>query len=100
MLTKRLIVCLDVKGGRVVKGVQFIELRDVGDPVALAERYEARGRRRDRLPRHLGQCRRARHAARRGSAHRRAVVHPADYRRRRTHRGRRGRARSVPGRTR
>jgi cyclase len=43
LLTKRLIVCLDVKGGRVVKGVQFVELRDVGDPVALAERYEAEG---------------------------------------------------------
>lgn len=43
MLTKRLIVCLDVKGGRVVKGVQFVELRDVGDPVALATRYEAEG---------------------------------------------------------
>jgi cyclase len=43
MLTKRLIVCLDVKGGRVVKGVQFVELRDVGDPVALAERYEGEG---------------------------------------------------------
>jgi len=43
MLTKRLIVCLDVRGGRVVKGVQFVELRDVGDPVALATRYEAEG---------------------------------------------------------
>jgi cyclase len=43
VLTKRLIVCLDVKGGRVVKGVQFVELRDVGDPVALAERYEGEG---------------------------------------------------------
>jgi cyclase len=43
VLTKRLIVCLDVKGGRVVKGVQFVELRDVGDPVALAERYEREG---------------------------------------------------------
>ena len=43
MLTRRLIVCLDVKGGRVVKGVQFVELRDVGDPVALATRYEAEG---------------------------------------------------------
>ena len=38
MLTRRLIVCLDVKGGRVVKGVKFVDLRDVGDPVALAER--------------------------------------------------------------
>ena len=43
MLTRRVIVCLDVKGGRVVKGVQFVELRDVGDPVALATRYEAEG---------------------------------------------------------
>ncbi|HSJ64153.1 MAG TPA: imidazole glycerol phosphate synthase subunit HisF [Gemmatimonadaceae bacterium] len=43
MLVKRLVVCLDVKGGRVVKGVQFESLRDVGDPVALAERYEAEG---------------------------------------------------------
>ncbi len=43
MLTRRLIVCLDVKGGRVVKGTQFVDLRDVGDPVALAERYEAEG---------------------------------------------------------
>jgi cyclase len=43
MLTRRVIVCLDVRGGRVVKGVQFVELRDVGDPVALAERYEGEG---------------------------------------------------------
>ena len=43
MLTRRLIVCLDVAGGRVVKGVQFESLRDVGDPVVLAERYEREG---------------------------------------------------------
>ncbi|HLL56029.1 MAG TPA: imidazole glycerol phosphate synthase subunit HisF [Myxococcaceae bacterium] len=43
MLTRRLIVCLDVKGGRVVKGVQFENLRDVGDPVELAARYEREG---------------------------------------------------------
>lgn len=43
MLTRRIIVCLDVKAGRVVKGVQFESLRDVGDPVALATRYEAEG---------------------------------------------------------
>ena len=43
MLTRRLIVCLDVKGSRVVKGVQFEGLRDVGDPVSLAARYEAEG---------------------------------------------------------
>ncbi len=43
MLTRRVIVCLDVQGGRVVKGVQFVQLRDVGDPVSLAERYESEG---------------------------------------------------------
>lgn len=43
MLTRRVIVCLDVRGGRVVKGVRFESLRDVGDPVELAERYEAAG---------------------------------------------------------
>jgi imidazole glycerol-phosphate synthase subunit HisF len=43
MVTRRVIVCLDVKGSRVVKGVQFEALRDVGDPVELAARYEADG---------------------------------------------------------
>jgi cyclase len=43
MLTRRLIVCLDVRGGRVVKGTQFVDLRDVGDPVELSARYEAEG---------------------------------------------------------
>jgi len=43
VLTRRLIVCLDVKGARVVKGVNFVGLRDVGDPVVLAEHYEAEG---------------------------------------------------------
>jgi len=43
MLTKRIIPCLDVKDGRVVKGVQFIELRDAGDPVEAAEAYDAQG---------------------------------------------------------
>ena len=43
MLLNRLIVCLDVKAGRVVKGVQFVQLRDVGDPVELAARYEREG---------------------------------------------------------
>ncbi|MBI3014564.1 MAG: imidazole glycerol phosphate synthase subunit HisF [Candidatus Tectomicrobia bacterium] len=40
MLAKRIIPCLDVKGGRVVKGVQFVGLRDAGDPVEVAERYD------------------------------------------------------------
>jgi cyclase len=43
MLRPRIIVCLDVKNGRVVKGTAFKELRDVGDPVELAARYEAEG---------------------------------------------------------
>ena len=43
MLTKRIIPCLDVKGGRVVKGVSFVELRDAGDPVEAATAYEAQG---------------------------------------------------------
>lgn len=43
MLTRRVIACLDVKGGRVVKGTQFVALRDVGDPVELATRYEDAG---------------------------------------------------------
>lgn len=43
MLTKRIIPCLDVKDGRVVKGVSFVELRDAGDPVLCAKAYEAQG---------------------------------------------------------
>ncbi|HAC78821.1 MAG TPA: imidazole glycerol phosphate synthase subunit HisF, partial [Deltaproteobacteria bacterium] len=43
MLAKRIIPCLDVKGGRVVKGVSFVGLRDAGDPVEVAERYDAEG---------------------------------------------------------
>lgn len=43
MLSRRVIVCLDVRAGRVVKGVQFTALRDVGDPAELAQRYEAEG---------------------------------------------------------
>jgi imidazole glycerol-phosphate synthase subunit HisF len=42
-LAKRVIVCLDVRDGRVAKGVRFEQLRDVGDPVELAERYERDG---------------------------------------------------------
>lgn len=41
MLTKRVIPCMDVKDGRVVKGVNFVGLRDAGDPIELAQRYDA-----------------------------------------------------------
>ena len=43
MLFKRIIPCLDVNGGRVVKGVNFVGLRDAGDPVEIAARYNAQG---------------------------------------------------------
>jgi cyclase len=43
MLAKRIIPCLDVTAGRVVKGVSFVELRDAGDPVEIAKRYDAQG---------------------------------------------------------
>ncbi len=43
MQTKRIIPCLDVKDGRVVKGVKFVDLKDAGDPVEIAKRYENEG---------------------------------------------------------
>ncbi len=42
-LAKRVVACLDVSNGRVVKGTRFVELRDIGDPIALAASYEAQG---------------------------------------------------------
>ena len=43
MLTKRIIPCLDVNNGRVVKGVNFVNLQDAGDPVAVAKAYDEAG---------------------------------------------------------
>ena len=43
MITKRIIPCLDVKDGRVVKGIQFVQLKDAGDPVELAKVYDEEG---------------------------------------------------------
>ena len=43
MLKKRIIPCLDIKDGRTVKGINFVEIRDAGDPIALAKRYVAQG---------------------------------------------------------
>ena len=43
MLAKRIIPCLDVAAGRVVKGVNFVELKDAGDPVEIARRYDEQG---------------------------------------------------------
>jgi cyclase len=42
-LKTRIIPCLDVKDGRTVKGVNFVDLKDAGDPVALAKAYDAQG---------------------------------------------------------
>src|SRR6202163_602056 len=42
-LARRIIPCLDVKDGRVVKGINFLQLRDAGDPVEVARRYEEQG---------------------------------------------------------
>ena len=42
-LAKRIIPCLDVDNGRVVKGVQFVDIRDAGDPVEIARRYDEQG---------------------------------------------------------
>ncbi|MCK5648904.1 MAG: imidazole glycerol phosphate synthase subunit HisF, partial [Gammaproteobacteria bacterium] len=42
-LAKRIIPCLDVDKGRVVKGVQFLDIRDAGDPVEVARRYNSEG---------------------------------------------------------
>ena len=42
-LAKRIIPCLDVDAGRVVKGVQFVDIRDAGDPVEIARRYDKEG---------------------------------------------------------
>ena len=42
-LAKRIIPCLDVDAGRVVKGVQFVDIRDAGDPVEIAKRYDEQG---------------------------------------------------------
>ena len=44
MFTKRIIPCLDVKDGRVVKGVNFVGLKDAGDPVEIAKAYDAQER--------------------------------------------------------
>ena len=83
MLRRRVIPCLDVADGRVVKGTRFVDLVDEGDPPELAERYASRGRRRARLPRHHGRARAPRHAPRDRRADGPPGVHPADRRRRR-----------------
>ena len=85
MFKVRVIPCLDVKDGRVVKGVNFVNLRDAGDPVEAAIAYDEGRRRRTDLPRHHREPREPRHHARRGAAHGRGLLHAAHRRRRRAH---------------
>ena len=97
----RVIPCLDVDAGRVVKGVNFRDLRDAGDPVELAARLRRRGRRRADLPRHHRVVARAGTTMlRRRAPHRRAGVHPADRRRRRPHASTTSTGCCAPARTR
>ena len=82
MLAKRIIPCLDVNHGRVVKGTNFVNLRDAGDPVAVAARYDEEGA--DEL---VFLDITASHEDRddpsgRRPAHRRSLLHAADGRRR------------------
>ena len=92
----RVIPCLDVDAGRVVKGVRFVDLFDAGDPVELAARYDAEGADEICFLDITASLGRPRHHARRGRADGRRDVHPA-HRRRRGARGR-GRTPAPSGR--
>ena len=100
MLAKRIIPCLDVTSGRVVKGVNFVDLRDAGDPVEIARRYDEQGA--DELSfldiTASSDERGTDPAHHRGGG--RAGVHPADRRRRRAHGGRTCATCSTPAPTR
>ena len=82
MPLKRLIPCLDVDDGRVVKGTNFVDIRDAGDPVELAARYDAEGADELDLPRHHRLPRGSRHDRPARPAHRRRGLHPVHDRRR------------------
>ena len=91
MALKRVIPCLDVDRGRVVKGTNFVGLRDAGDPVELAERYDAEGADELVFLDITASARAARDDRRAGTADRRQRLHPVhdrgrDQRRRPTHR--------------
>ena len=93
MLCKRVIPCLDVDAGRVKKGVRFKELRDAGDPVAVAAAYDAQGADEVCFLDITASSDGRKHDARRRARHRRARL-PAAHRRRRRALGR-GRARAA-----
>ena len=91
-LAVRVIPCLDVDAGRVVKGVNFVGLRDAGDPVELARRYDEQGADELTFLDITASSRGAGDDLRRRAPHRRAGVHPAHRRWRGAHRRRRRRA--------
>ena len=86
MLAKRVIPCLDVDAGRVVKGTRFQDLRDAGDPVELAAHYDREGADELVFLDITATVEGRAGDARRDLAHRRAGVHPAHGRRRRPRR--------------
>ena len=83
MLAKRIIPCLDVMNGRVVKGINFVSLRDAGDPVEQAHHLQPRARRRTGVSGHHRLARGPRHCHRHGAQGGRCHQHPL-YRGRRT----------------
>ena len=92
MLAKRVIPCLDVDQGRVVKGTNFVNLRDAGDPVEVAARYEKEGADELVFLGYHGQPRGSRYHVGRGATDGRADFHAVDGRRRDSHDGRHSRA--------
>ena len=90
MLTKRIIACLDVHAGRVVKGVQFVDIVDAGDPGGTGGAACARRRGRDCAARYHGHARRTADAAGDGAAHGAGVVCAIHGGRRHSQRGRSG----------
>ena len=100
MLAKRIIPCLDVKDGRVVKGVNFVGLRDAGDPVEVAQRYDAEGADELTFLDITASHERAPDHPRRRGAHRRDGLHAAHRRRRRARAARTSATCSTPAPTR
>ena len=82
MHLKRVIPCLDVDAGRVVKGTNFVDIRDAGRSRRARRALRRRGRRRARLPRHHRDERQARHGRRARAARGGRVLHPVHDRRR------------------
>ena len=100
LLLKRVIPCLDVDKGRVVKGTNFVDIRDAGDPVELAVRYQDEGADEIVFLDITASHERRETVAAAGPALRRRRVHPVHDRRRRSARSRTPRRCSTPAPTR